>query len=369
MPDKKYIIFNPWRAGFTNVFMSFEYALALSAITDRSVIIPPNVWCVLINDKSTPKDQWMDLWQIYDKQHCKQYFDLIDLLEFEDFRPFIDKITINPFLWIDDQEGHIKDRQCLPVLCDSNQCFYNSGKVNDHLDFQLFSENRPTLDVYSESKYLEITCFGHYWYNIYLGNKIERNIIKDRVNYSLRFNKKYLDLAQQVTSGFGDYNAVHIRSPYQMMFQDQPTVPDTKLVYIADRPDIVLNQCLKLYDEDKILYVSTDIENKEFFSFLKTKFNVKFLDDYGLSLNPLEKIAMDKIICSQAELFYGSFYSTFSKRINILRGLAGRQSDDYMGYNNIRSADNEILNPMPWRYTKHNHWDWWNSSYHQWAKE
>ena len=58
--ENKYISFSPYYAGLSNVIMSYEIAFAISHITGRTLILPPDCFLGVIceNDKKTFVDIW-----------------------------------------------------------------------------------------------------------------------------------------------------------------------------------------------------------------------------------------------------------------------------------------------------------------------
>ena len=363
---EKYIILNPWPAGFTNVLMSYEIVFALAYITNRSIILPPTSWCVLIDDRKSSKETWQDIWQICDRNAANEEFKTYDLLEFEEFKPVINELTnTDNYSWVQHGVGNIGIRD-IPHLNDSQLCLYDSTHQYNESDFQNFTKNRTVVDVNESGKFFKSSAFGHYWYNIYANGPEARNEMKRKVNKSFKYKLKYYSLAETAIKAKCDsYNAIHVRSPWQLNYDEHSDV-----VHIKDKPHLLLQQVKLLYSADKPLYIATDIEHKSFFDQLATEYKIIFYEDLALPvMQPLEKIAIDQIICSKADIFYGSYYSTFSKRINVMRGLEGRQSSDYMGFNKIVDNSIESKTPWPWQDTTSKHWFRHDSSYLQWTKE
>ena len=79
----KYIIFSPFTAGFCNVLLSYEIAFALAHITGRKLIIPPTNWCVLIDERTAPKEFWQDIWTVLDINAAKSTVNIVSLSDFE----------------------------------------------------------------------------------------------------------------------------------------------------------------------------------------------------------------------------------------------------------------------------------------------
>jgi hypothetical protein len=185
--------------------------------------------------------------------------------------------------------------------------------------------------------------------------------MKHSVNNSLKYKSKLHDIA--VTLMPTQYNAIHVRNPKQLNFNDFPGVIDIK-----DNPGLLFELVSQLLSNDRPLYVSTDVDPvscEYLFSKLAKHYELKFSWEFGLNLKPLEKIAIDQLICANAELFYGTYYSTFSKRINVMRGLNNRQANDNGGFN--KHIINETPSAMPWLSCKK--YEWHMSSLAQWTYE
>ena len=69
MVEKKYISFEPWLGGFSNVRMSYELAIAISIITNRTIILPPKVFCHFLScHKVLNKNSFIDIWDFLDRE-------------------------------------------------------------------------------------------------------------------------------------------------------------------------------------------------------------------------------------------------------------------------------------------------------------
>ncbi|NDB30602.1 hypothetical protein EB155_13150, partial [archaeon] len=92
MNEEKYIIFEPYRCGLSNVLMSFELAFSLAHITSRTLIMPPKIWWEQL-DYGKQKENWTNIWDILDLDRVKEEIKIIDLFEFEPIKNNIDHIT------------------------------------------------------------------------------------------------------------------------------------------------------------------------------------------------------------------------------------------------------------------------------------
>ena len=92
------------------------------------------------------------------------------------------------------------------------------------------------------------------------------------------------------------------------------------------------------------------------------------MSDNDFFESKLNRSVLEQIICAQADNFFGTYYSTFSKRINIMRGLEGRQAADHLGINMLQSNEN-LTHVFPWRKMQDQSWYWNQSSHPQWLNE
>lgn len=111
-------------------------------------------------------------------------------------------------------------------------------------------------------------------------------------------------------------------------------------------------------------------KNKNFFNELKYEYEIYFYEDFDFNLSEFERIAVEQIICSESKSFYGTYSSTFSKRINVMRGIEGKQANDNYGVNTYpKFSEEDTKIPFPWRFTPDKRWEWISSSYPQWTFE
>lgn len=82
------------------------------------------------------------------------------------------------------------------------------------------------------------------------------------------------------------------------------------------------------------------------FKGLCQKYKICFLENFNLNLNEMSALVVEQIICSEAETFLGSRYSTYSEYINVLRG-----------YNNKKDTHREGTN-FNHGYPKYNRFPW-----------
>jgi hypothetical protein len=87
----------------------------------------------------------------------------------------------------------------------------------------------------------------------------------------------------------------------------------------------LLKSSKEILDEGgfKTIYISTDEKNKTFFEPFQKHYQVLFLSDFhhlSKEVNSNYHPMVEQLIASRGEIFFGTFYSTFSSYINRLRG-------------------------------------------------
>ena len=377
----KYISFSPYYSGFSNIIMCYECAFAIAYITKRTLILPPNAWCLFISKSHSPED-YIDIWEVFDKDYVMSQFGCIDFFKVPEFKGkylMMDghsdlnypSYTKNISKSMSEVKRIIFSKKYdyedgVDALASSNDVITNSDYEND-LDFEDFSQGRDKLNLskFEDSKiiHFENNLFGHYWYSIYPGNEDERNKMKKIINRCFRYNDRIYNLSSKVSERLGEYNAIHVRRSDFLQTQ-------TKSLEPVSNPEKLANMVRIFFSNDIPIYISTDETDKSFFDELRKVYNIFFYEDFDYKLNELDKVAVEQTICSQAKTFYGTFNSTFTKRINVMRGIEGKQSEDDMGINYYPFENRQdVITSNPWKMTNNKFWEWNNSSHPQWKIE
>lgn len=378
----KYISFSPYYSGFSNIIMNYECAFAVAYITGRTLIVPPNAWCLFISKSHKPED-YIDIWKVFNKDYVMSEFDCIDFYKVPEFKGKYlmmdghgsENITYPSYTnYIDKSVAGVKNINLLQyegsdstlnTLCSSKQVITNDN-YEDDLDFEDFRQDRISLNLSKfedQILHFENNLFGHYWYSIYPGNEDERNKMKNKINKCFRYSDRIYDTASKVSKTLGVYNAIHVRRSDFLSTQ-------TKSLEPVSNPEKLKCMVEIFFERDVPLYISTDENDKSFFDELRKIYNIFFYEDFEYQLNSLDKVAVEQTICSQAKTFYGTFNSTFTKRINVMRGLEGKQSEDDMGINYYPYENRQdVVTANPWKLNHHKIWQWNNSSHPQWKIE
>lgn len=357
----KYLIFSPFRSGLANVLMSYELAFAIAHITNRTLVLPPTTYLTHITDGG--KEQWPSIWELFDKSNNE--FDTIELSEYTEL-----KDLGNYFSWFAKADSMIEDCYSPPEiphntpLANANFCVVNNfDNLKDNEDFKNFAGTRQIIDLNRLEKYIYIenSLFQHYWFWVYAGDANQRNLLKTKMNKLFRYKQSYYDLVNKAVN-IGKYNAIHVR-------RGDFFIQYGKSLESINTEDKLLTQVEKLLDPSIPLYIATDEPNKDFFNEVAKKYKILFIDDFFKDLSKLDCAILEQIICSQAEQFEGTIPSTYTKRINIMRGLDGKLAEDYTGVNKIVTKSPEMDSPLPWTIEPRNLWGWNMSSHPQWTQE
>lgn len=369
--NEKYLAYSPYRSGLGNVIMSYECALALASITNRRLLLAPTAH--LTHIKAHRKEINHSFWDLFDETITKQEFDIADYHTHADFQGKFEQLQTD-FSWFENLPNITNDcynwkpdpRETVYYMTGSNICFVNElWRYKDTEDFKLFTGPRRIIDVNWSHKYLlfENNLFQNYWYMIYPGGPKERNQLKNKINKVIRYKQSFYDKFEaSLMNRIGPYNAVHVRrGDFFIQFGYS--------IRTVDEGHKLLEQLLRVYDPGKPLYIATDESDSSFFDPVKQVFkSVYFINNIAGELSELDRAVLDQIICSRADEFYGIKNSTFTRRINVMRGLEGRLARDNMGINELDNPESE-QGFFPWNNRHDKQWSWNMSSYLQWTQE
>lgn len=368
----KYISFSTHEAGLVNILMNLEVALALSEITGRTLIIPPNFWCFAVS-QGLGKDHFVDILKLLNKENIYSNFNCIDFYDVPEFFGLFSKIekketlkssysyTGNIENYINDLKKIIFKENCR--LADTQIVLF-CGEIENKLDFYKFCGKRTELlNLNFDEKFLhfESNLFSQYWYTVYPGNSFKRNELKQKINSCLLYDSKFLDISKKVYDILGPYDSVHVRRTDFLDLRSED-------ISSVSTPEKLLFAIKYLFKENRPLYISTDETNLKFFDKLKSYKNIYFFSDFYDHYQGLDQAIIEQLICVNSEIFYGTFKSTYSNRINVLRGYENKQNYDGMGINYLYSPSINFNTAIPWSESN-NFLYWYSLSYPQWVLE
>jgi hypothetical protein len=369
--NEKYLAFGPYRSGLGNVIMSYECALAIAHITNRKLILPPTLH--LTHIKAHSKEINHSLWDLFDEAATRQEFDIEDYHSHPNFQGKFEQMQTS-YSWFENLPNVVSDCYNWKVdpgesvywMTGSSICFVSElWRHKDSEDFKLFAGNRRIIDANWDYKYLlfENNLFQNYWYIVYPGGPAERNKLKNKVNKAIRYKQSFYDTFENsLMNRIGPYNAVHVR-------RNDFFIQFSYSLRTVDEGRKLLSQLLRVFDPNKPLYIATDESNSSFFDPVRQVFkSLYFISDIQGDYTNLDKAILDQIICSRADEFYGIKNSTFTRRINVMRGLEGRTARDNTGINALDEVEPE-QGFFPWNHRPDKQWSWNMSSYLQWTQE
>lgn len=372
----KYISFSPHDAGFVNVVMNLEVALALSEVTKRTLILPPDYWFFSVS-KGYGKEHFIDIKKYLNKEYIYSNFNCIDFYDVPEFSEYFSEIEkketeYHPYSYTGNIHNHISDLKNIiftdelgePCILSDAQVVLYCGDIEDKSDFNKFLGRRTStlnLDMNQKFLHFEWNLYGAYWYNVYPGNANKRNELKKKINSSLLYDQRFAEISDRVYNTIGPYNSIHVRRN-DFLEDRSEHLSD---VSTSSKFCSVIKYLLK---DDNPIYIATDEKDLSFFDELKKYKSLYFFKDFYESYGDLEDSIIEQLVCVNSEIFHGTYKSTYSKRINILRGYQKKQAYDGRGINNLYHQICDYTNPLPW--TKQNvYWHWCSSSHPQWTFE
>ena len=300
--DEGHIIFRPWPGGFNNVRMSFELAVCIAYLSNRTLVLPPREYLYLLDGDVSLGD----------------FFQLdnigINHISFEEYMP----------------NGNWDDIKCRTFVLPENHVINFS---NTNVPFK-FHKGRPCHnyeDIFTEKDIFFDKCLlGSFDQILFTDNYIE---LRRLVSKYIRYRDDLLNTAWQFINILGDkqYDSIHIRRG-DFQYQELHVSSDTIL------------RNIKSLTSKETLYIATDEKDKNFFNLLKTRYNVVFFDDL------IDKVSLygefdknwipciEQLICSRGSTFVSSRFSTLSSYVYKMRGYMNDIHDknyyEYQRYNN-----------------------------------
>lgn len=308
----KYISFDTWFGGLQNIRTSYELAACLSFLTGRVLILPEKTFCDHLSI-SEDKKTFFNFWDLYDKDSFVSEFNCIDYAEIKEY------------------DKYNTEQQYFDGICNDIKCFPLSvSHVNWGVNKDVLSHTFTYDELNVEDKFIHFprNLFGH-WYSIISMTEEQKTAFKHKLKRGLKIKEEYnIRFIKQ------PYNAVHIRGGDFLQSRKHST-------------DIIFkdinNSIVKTIDNDKPLFIATDVKEKSIFNCL-VDYEYYFISDF-IESDAVSNIAYDILMCSNAELFYGTKYSTFTDYINIVRKYNNKKDCSKVGLNyDYRHIENKKEN-------------------------
>ena len=350
--SNKYISFEPWPGGFSNIRMSYEIAATISIVTGRTLILPRKSECLFLSGETA--DSWFDIFDLLDITKFRDNFDFTFSDEIDIYKAletptslFDGVADVARIILFNDSDGS----EFPPVPMGNSTVLICGNQYCDRA--HRFIDNRTVIDLQTDDTFMHFprNLFGHFYYHVYANSIEKRNLIKSKIHRGICFQSSFYDKASCLISKLGSYNAIHVRRNDFLVTRRESAL--TQL-------EILEKNLIRLLDSALPLYIATDEIDLNVFDSLRNNFNIYFFGDFFSELDHASSIAVEQIICANAYMFLGSAFSTFSDSINILRGSIPGRLDCHRKGNNFE-RESLSFKCYPWEvesYSWHLLWDY-----------
>jgi hypothetical protein len=292
--EEGYVLYKQWPGGFNNIRMSFELAICLAVLLNRTLVLPPNSSYYLL-------ENYCGLDDFFDFSNKK-----IKIIKYEEFRDT--EHILDTF-------DNIKSK-CKEINTKTDNCVYNFEPLVPPTSF---TKNRQVLniaDLINENDrylYFDSNLLGNFYSTFYTKHE---HSLKKLINKTVRYRNEIFDIGWAFINLLGDQNyySVHLRRN-DFQYKDLFTSAQELLENLS-----------KEIPKGSNLYIATDHLDTEFFDLIKEHYNVTFYSDLKSKLKHLEYNnnwipIIEQLICTRAIKFIGNKLSTLSSYIYRMRGL------------------------------------------------
>jgi hypothetical protein len=292
--NKGYLFFQPWNGGFNNIRMSFEQAICLSYLTDRTLVLPPSYSMYLTEGLTNLSD----------------YFETSNL--------GIKHISFEELCDIHKIEHDLNKLKSISKIInyDTVDNVVNFEKIPVPLKFLKGRQELRSEDVFDTSKiiFLDKNLLGNFYLSFYTKHETS---LKQLLGKYLVYRNDLRDIAWQFINLLGDksYYSMHVRRndfQYKDLFID---------------PEQLLNNIKDIIPPNSNLYIATDLKDKSYFSKLESYgYKLTFYDDLK-NIVKFKKVnvnwipLIEQLICSRGISFIGNDNSTLSTYIYKIRSF------------------------------------------------
>lgn len=312
----KYISFDTWWGGFNNIRQSFELAAGISYMTGRKLILPPKVYIDHLSNHSDKKS-FVNIWDIYDKKSFTSEFDCVDYEDVDVYQKYNTKEQYFDGICNDVKCVAIEEKNWGPV-----ESVLNCIITNRDID-----TNKRILDLRLEDQYIHFprNLFGFFYEVLDVDNGF-----KEKLRRGLRVKDSIEELSKREMNG--DYNAIHVRlGDFSYTRREQTKAVRDGLLEIIESN----------FNNDKPLFIATDEKTFEGFDRLKQKYDIRFLSEHENKMSMI----LDMLVCSNADKFIGTQFSTYTDYIHILRHYKNKKDFSKVGINyNYEGIENKKEN-------------------------
>jgi hypothetical protein len=223
----------------------------------------------------------------------------------------------------------------------------------DDARFQHFRNERQYVYTFSEQQneapdlHIKTEALGHYSYFFYLDEERRHQV----VDLMKRFRPKrpYLEVADRIAASFGPFNAIHVRRG-DFLSNELSRLKISRTTAVSGQ-EIVANLASRMRRDDPLVICTDGSSREEVFGpiqqyFRETIFLDRYLRDSTSMRDMISQLPRDdetvqalltQLVASKAQVFAGTFFSTFTALIHRLRGFASQESSFLYCYNDFLS--------------------------------
>jgi hypothetical protein len=316
--------------GFSNNKMSLDIAIALAHLTDR--ILVPYRFRLPRRVPVRPGGILEPL----------QILDLFDIPI-----PWSDELLFKTWISAPDALA------CpwTPVF-ESVLCFPGTQSIDD-ADFRRFRNGRAYVHVFTrrqhEAPELHVSghTLGQYSYFFYLDETRRRGVV-DLMRH-VRPKRPYRELADRIAASFGSFNAIHLRRG-DFVENELAKKKISRAASISGQ-EIVANLASRMNRDDPLVICTDGSSREEIFGPIQKYFHrTVFLDRYLREDATIRALVsqlpradeaalalLTQLVASEAAVFAGTMFSTFTALIHRMRGFTGREPNFLYCYDDFLS--------------------------------
>ena len=344
----RFLTYTPWPGQLNNTRICFETAAVLALLAKRSLVIPNGY-------RSSNQPEWFN--NTFRPLHPQEFLDLNNLGR------VIPLLSYQQYISLPWQKEvcHLRFGVNTSVFC------YPSIPPRDShslLALKEFAAGRTNLIEFTSSMkhsnvlHIEDAMLEHFYSFIFFLDPDKARACKSFVRDHIKFKPELFNIARTIAKNLGRFNAVHIRrGDFIKQYPSQDVSADS-----------ILSVLHRHVPQGAKLYIATDECKRAFFQTFHNRYRAIFLSDVKHlvpSTFPKDLLApLEQIICSLAEVFVGTRFSTFSAYITRLRGYRRAPdadiyfTDGYHFYEPVRAMDG----PYSWS-------SWVNAGNPLWGRE